>query len=190
MLREFLLKNRSYRRFYQDIRISVRQLKEWVSLTCLCASARNAQPLKYYLVQQEEKCAEVFPALAWAGYLKDWAGPEEGERPAAYIVQVLDTRIVEDCLCDDGLQLQAILLAAVEDGFGGCIIKAFKNDVLRTVLQLPDHLKIRYVVALGKPRETVVLENIKENDYKYWRDADGIHHVPKRPEKEIIAAVL
>ena len=127
MLKDLLLRNRSYRRFEQEVRISEEELTELVGLTCLCASARNAQALKYVIVHEEEKCAEVFPQLAWAGYLKDWDGPEEGERPAAYLIQLLDTRIVENCLCDDGIQAQTILLGAVEKGWGGCIIKAFRR---------------------------------------------------------------
>lgn len=89
MLKDLLLRNRSYRRFEQEVRISEEELTELVGLTCLCASARNAQALKYVIVHEEEKCAEVFPQLAWAGYLKDWDGPEEGERPAAYLIQLL-----------------------------------------------------------------------------------------------------
>ena len=131
-------------------------------------------------------CGKVFPNLAWAGYLKDWDGPEEGERPAAYLIQLLDTSIVENCLCDDGIQAQTILLGAVEKGYGGCIIKAFKNESLREVLQLPEHLKVMYVIALGKPKETVVLEEMKDGDYKYWRETDGSHHVPKRALDELV----
>ena len=114
MLKDLLLRNRSYRRFEQEVRISEEELTELVGLTCLCASARNAQALKYVIVHEEEKCAEVFPQLAWAGYLKDWDGPEEGERPAAYLIQLLDTRIVENCLGDDGIQAQTILLGAAD----------------------------------------------------------------------------
>ena len=186
MLKELLLKNRSYRRFYQSVRISWQELTDLVDLTRYCASGRNAQALKYKIVEDDVLCDRVFQNLAWAGYLKDWDGPEEGERPAAYLVQLLDTSIVENCLCDDGIQAQTILLGAVEKGFGGCIIKSFKNDALRNVLQLPEHLKIMYVIALGKPKETVVLEEMKDGDYKYWREADGSHHVPKRRVEDLI----
>lgn len=186
-LKDLLIKNRSYRRFFQNVRISSGELKELVGLTRWCASARNAQSLKYVAVDSEEMCARVFPQLAWAGYLTDWAGPEEGERPSAYLIQMLDTRIVENCLCDDGIQAQTILLGAVEKGWGGCIIKAFKNEPLREVLSLPGYLKIMYVIALGKPKETVVIEPMKSgDDFKYWRDEKEIHHVPKRDPEELI----
>lgn len=186
MLKNLLNANRSYRRFRERERIPEEQLEEWVGLTRFCASARNAQPLKYIPVRDEEKCGKVFETLAWAGYLTDWDGPEKGERPAAYLIQLLDMRIAENCLCDDGIQIQTILLAAVEKGYGGCVIKSFRNDELRKLLQLPDYLKINYVIALGKPCETVVIEAMRENEYKYWRDAEQIHHVPKRGIDELI----
>lgn len=186
MLLDLLQKNRSYRRFDEKIKISEKELQEWVGLTRWCASGRNAQPLKYRLVFEEKECEEVFPALAWAGYLTDWDGPEKGERPVAYLVQLLDTRIVTDCLCDDGIQAQTLLLGAVENGYGGCIIRAFKKERLTQVLQLPDYMQIRYVIALGKPLEKVVVENMKGDDFKYWRDTDGVHHVPKRPLSELL----
>lgn len=47
-------------------------------------------------------------------------------------------------------------------------------------------MKIMYVIALGKPVEKIVLEEIGDGDYKYWRDATGTHHVPKRTLEELI----
>lgn len=184
--KDLLKKNRSYRRFYQEVRISREELKELVGLTCWCASGRNAQPLKYALVTEADDCARIFPHLSWAGYLTHWPGPEEGERPAAYLIQLLDTGIVENCLCDDGIQAQTLLLGAVEKGYGGCIIKAFRNEPLRQILHLPESIKILYVIALGKPKEEVVVEEMKGSDYKYWRDSQGVHHVPKRKPEDLL----
>lgn len=186
MLRNLLQKNRSYRRFDQDVRIPETDLTELVELTRWCASGRNAQALKYVVVSSEAECESVFGTLAWAGYLTEWPGPEVGERPTAYLIQVLDTNIVENCLCDDGIQAQTILLGAVEKGYGGCIIKAFKNEPLREILQLREHLKIMYVIALGKPKEQIEVVEMKDGDFKYWRNTEGRHFVPKRPLNELI----
>lgn len=188
MLLDILKRARSYRRFDPSVPVTRQMLEAWVAACRYCPSGRNVQALKYALVTDREVCRKLFPLLAWAGYLKDWNGPEENERPTAYLVQLLDTEIAANCLCDDGIQLQTLLLSATEAGYGGCIIKAFKNAELRQLLQLPDHLQINYVLALGKPVEKVVVEEMKNNDVRYWRTPDGVHHVPKRPASELIFA--
>lgn len=186
MLKELILKNRSYRRFYQTERISEAQLREWVDLARNSASARNAQPLKYILSTEESFNTQIFEQLAWAGYLTSWAGPEEGERPSAYIVMLHDTLISGNYLCDDGIATQSILLGATEAGFGGCIIYSVNRNKLREILILSGQYEIIQVLALGKPKETVVLDEMKDGDVKYWRDENQVHHVPKRTLEEII----
>lgn len=187
MLKDLLIKNRSYRRFYEEERMERAELEEIVGWVSYCPSARNAQPLKYLVITDREECDLIFPALSWAGYLKDWSGPDKGERPSAYLVQLLDTRISKDPLCDDGIQAQTLMLAATEKGYGGCIIKAVAVPQVKKDFHLPDYMEVRLVLALGKPREKVVLEPMPENgDYKYWRDEKGGHHVPKRSVAELI----
>lgn len=187
-LRELLASDRTTRRFDESRAISGDELAKLVDLTRLCASGRNAQPLRYRRVVSPEERAEVYPLLAWAGYYKDWDGPEAGERPAAYLVQCLDTNLGSNCLCDDGLQLQAITLGATALGIRCCIIKAFNAPKLSQVLGLPERYAPRYIVALGYPRETVVLEDMEagSEDFKYYRTPDGVHHVPKRPLAELL----
>ncbi|MDE6581115.1 MAG: nitroreductase family protein [Duncaniella sp.] len=188
-LRELMMADRTVRRFRENERVSVETAERLVELTRYCASGRNAQPLKYVIVTSAGKCAEVFPLLKWAGYFSWWDGPEEGERPAAYLVQCLDTEYGNDCLCDDGLQLEAITLGMRTLGLAGCIIKAFNAVKLQEVLELDARFKPRYVLAIGYPAEEVKIEEMDgsaEADFKYYRTPDGIHHVPKRPLEELI----
>lgn len=189
MLKELILRNRSYRRFDQSERISEDQLKDWVDLARYSASARNAQPLKYFLSTDETLNAQIFEHLAWAGYLVHWKGPREGERPSAYIVMLHDTLIPGNYLCDDGIAAQSILLGAVEAGCGGCIIHSVNRNKLKEVLKLADQFEIIQVLALGKPAETVVLDEMQGGDVKYWRDENEVHHVPKRSLEEIIIRI-
>ena len=184
-LKELLKRDRSVRRFMEDKRIETITLERLVELTRFCGSGRNLQPLRYKLVAEEALCEAVFPLLAWAGYLPDWDGPEPGERPSAYIVQCLDTQLTKNCLCDDGLQLQAITLGATTMGLGGCIIKSFNAGKLREVLGIPDWAEIRYVYALGYPLESVVIED-SDTEIKYYRTPDGTHHVPKRSLRSLL----
>lgn len=185
-LKDLVRRNRSYRRFYQDVTIPEYILEGLVDLARLSPSARNAQTLKYFISYDSETNKKIFPHLSWAGYLKDWDGPSHGERPSAYIVVLNDTKISDHYFCDDGIAIQSILLGAVEQGLGGCIIGSVNRLKLQKALNIPDHLKIIEVIALGKPREQIVLEDVKDDDIKYWRDDAQTHHVPKRSLDEII----
>ena len=190
MLYDLVCKTRSFRRFNEGEPVNMETLRDLVDLARLGGSARNVQPLKYVLVNAPAVNGKIFPLLGWAGYLKDWPGPEKGERPSAYIVCVLDTRLSSDADCDLGITTQNLLLGASEKGLGGCRI-ASVSPSLRDVLELDDHLQILLVVALGKPVEAVSLDEQEPGgDIRYWRDADQVHHVPKRPLQEIIVGEI
>ena len=179
--------NRSYRRFVQKKEISTKLLTKLVNLARISASGANRQPLKYILSNTADKNQLIFPALSWAGYLKDWDGPEEGEKPSAYIIILGDQELSRSFEYDAGIACQSILLGAAERGLGGCIIGSIKRETLRENLAIPDRYEILLVLALGKPGERVVIEDINsEGDIQYWRDEDDIHHVPKRTLKELI----
>ncbi len=188
-LKNLLISDRTYRRFDESRPVDHATLLRLVDLTRYCASGRNLQPLKYRPVTDEAEREQLFETLKWAGYYSDWDGPEPGERPAAYLVQCLDTNYGENCLCDDGLQLQTITLGATALGLRCCIIKSFNLKEVSTRLEIPEKLKPRYVVAIGYPAEEVVLEDMDgtaEASYKYYRDSESRHHVPKRPLEELI----
>ncbi len=186
-LRDLVLRNRSYRRFDPSHPVSRETLVELVDLARMTASAANRQPLKYVLSSDPETNRRIFSCLTWAAYLKDWPGPAPEERPAAYIVILHDTRIADHIWCDDGIAAQTLLLGAVEKGLGGCILAAIQRERLRELLEIPEFFKIRLVIALGKPAETVILEDLPPNgDIRYWRDEAGRHHVPKRSLEELI----
>ena len=187
MIEELVKGNRSYRRFHQEIAVSLETLKGLVNLARMSASAANLQPLKYSLSCEPEKNAAIFSCLAWAGYLKDWPGPVEGERPTAYITVLLDRQIAKDAGCDHGIAAQSILLGARAQGLGGCILGSIQRDRLRELLKIPPSLDILLVIALGRPQETVVLEEVgSDGGIKYWRDEHEVHHVPKRRLEDII----
>jgi nitroreductase len=186
-LRDLVVSNRSYRRFYEDVAIDCEVLKELVDLARLSASGANKQPLKYMLSCDAATNASIFPLLGWAGYLKDWPGPAEGERPSAYIILLGDTEISKSFGCDHGIAAQSILLGARERGFGGCMMSSVQREGLREALDIPSRYEILLVIALGKPKETVVIEAVgPDGDIKYWRDDEGVHHVPKRALDDIV----
>jgi nitroreductase len=184
--KDLVLKNRSIRRFHEEVAIPRSVLEELVDLARLSASAANRQPLKYLLSSEAIENEAIFPHLAWAGYLKGWPGPGPGERPSAYVVVLGDKEIAQDVGCDHGIASQTILLGAAEKGLAGCMIGAINREGLRKALDIPDRFDILLVLALGKPKETVVVEAMSEGQVQYWRDENQVHHVPKRSLEEII----
>ncbi len=187
MLKDLILQNRSYRRFRENVPVEHETLRKLVDLARLSPSAANLQPLKYILSCDPETNALIFPHLAWAGYLTEWPGPAEGERPAAYIIILGDTQIMQSFGCDHGIAAQSILLGAAERGLGGCMIGSIQRNALRAALNIPERYTILLMLALGQPAETCVIEPVGEaGDIKYWRDAAGTHHVPKRSLDELI----
>ena len=187
MIADLVRRNRSCRRFKENRPVSLDILESLVDLGRLSASAANRQPLKYILSCDPSVNAEIFPCLAWAAYLKDWPGPAEGERPSAYIVILGDTDISTEFWCDHGIAGQSILLGACEQGLAGCFIGAINREKLRSVLAIPKRYQIMLVIALGEPAEKIVIDaTAPDGGIRYWRDENDVHHVPKRPLKEII----
>jgi nitroreductase len=135
-----------------------------VDLARISPSARNAQPLRFVFSNEPKKNALIFKHLAWAGSLKDWPGPDEGERPAAYIIILGDREISPTFGSDHGIASQSILLGAVEKGLGGCIIGSIQRPGLQVVLE-----------AVGP-----------DGDTTYYRDEAHVHHVPKRAVDDLI----
>jgi nitroreductase len=180
---------RSVRRFHEDRAVDRQTLVELIDLARLSASGGNKQPLKYVLSCAASMNARIFPCLSWAAYLKDWPGPRQGERPAAYIVILGDTAIRADCDRDLGIAAQSIVLGATAKGLGGCMLDSINRRELRPILGPLHGLEILLVIALGTPREEIAIETVgPDGDTRYWRDAHGVHHVPKRRLEDIIVA--
>lgn len=185
MFKDLVLRTRSYRRFFQDIPVPTEILREVIDLSRYASSGSNLQILRYLLSNEGEKNQRIFKTLRWAGYLKEWPGPNEGERPTAYIIMLKEKK--QPVFWDHGLAAQIILLGLTEKGYGACQLSNIDREALRGELQIPEEYEILMVIAIGKPKEIVVLEELTEvGDMRYWRDEQGVHHVPKRALEDII----
>ncbi len=188
MLKDLVTKCRTFRRFHEDVKISTEELKELVDLARLTASTANSQALKFRLCNTPEETEQVFDTLGWAGVLPDWDGPEKGERPSAYIIILCDLSIGKNKLYDDGIVAQTMMLGAVEKGYGGCMLGNVQRSRLAEALHIdPTKYSIDLVLALGKPKEEVVIVPLKEDgDVRYYRDENQVHYVPKRELEDLI----
>lgn len=187
MIKDLVEKNRCYRRFYESERISTEDLRDLIELARLTSTGGNIQPMKYLISNTEEKNQKIFEELKWAAYLKDWQGPTEGERPSAYVIMLVDKSISSNVFWNHGLAAQSILLGAVEKGYGGCMFASYDKKKLVEKLNIPEDFDILMVIALGKPKEEVVMVPLEESgDIKYYRDENKVHYVPKRSLEELI----
>jgi len=187
MLHDLIKQNRSYRRFYQEHKIGETTLRELINLARLSPSGMNKQPLRFILSYETERNSAVFEHTRWARSLPDWPGPEEGERPSAYILILGDTTIREPLGQDPGIAAHSMLLGATEHGLGGCMIGNLNREGLRETLNIDEKYEIPLVIAIGKPKEEIVIEELEPGgDYRYYRDEEGVHYVPKRGLDELI----
>lgn len=191
MLRDLVLKNRSYRGYDESYRFSREELLDFVDLARQTAASANIQPLKYHIAYEKEQVDQIQPLTRWAGSLPQLNLPYPGTRPTAFITICQDMNIGSNptsFLPDVGITAQTILLAATEKGLGGCMIGSFEKAELKTLLNLPEHIEPKLVIALGKAAEEITLTEPKEDgSVKYYRSEDGkTHYVPKRKLEDII----
>lgn len=185
-VKELVTKNRSYRRFQENDPLTPEQLKNLVELARLSPSAGNLQPLKFMLSHDPVRNGAIFSCLRWESFIKNFPAPGPGRRPAAYIVVLGDTSITQKFWCNHGIAAQSILLGAVEMGFGGYVLTDIDRQALSGFLRISEHLEILLVIALGLPRERVVITDAVDGKVTYWRDINKVHHVPKRSLNDII----
>ncbi|MCI4625828.1 MAG: nitroreductase family protein [Candidatus Magnetoovum sp. WYHC-5] len=191
MIETLVRHSRTVRRFYEGFFVPKNTLRGFIDLARLCPSAGNLQPLKYIISNTPETNDKIFSTLAWAAYLTNWQGPEVGEHPSAYIIMLGDKSISKNIFCDHGIAAQTIMLGAREAGLGGCIIVSIKKDELKHTLNIKENLEILLIIALGKPKEEVIITEIEpEQGIKYYRDNKGVHYVPKRKLDDIIIELL
>ena len=185
--KELVIKNRSFRRFDSGKNISNDELLDIVDTARLTPSGGNLQSMRFKVVNDPEGSEKVFSTLKWAAYLRDWDGPSIEERPVAYIILLRDNTINSRSTCDDGIVAQTAALAAAEKGIGCCMLLNCDSKKLFNLLNIDsEKYTFNIVLALGFPAEKVVLESVKDNNIKYWRDEQGVHHVPKRSLEEVL----
>ena len=184
-MKELLEKARSYRRFYEAERISYETLKELVNAARLSPSAANLQRLRFVLINDEPTCDALRSMLSFAGYLKDWDGPVKGECPSAYIVIMTEKAPEVNLAIDIGIAAEAMILTATSMGLGGCMFRSFSREGLAELLAR-EGLYPELVIALGVPRETVLVKDMEGDDLRYYRDEHDRHIVPKRTVDELI----
>jgi len=176
---------RTIRRF-QKKHIPYDVLENCVEAAKLAPSGANMQSCEYLVVDDENLLPQVFSTLKWAGYIAPKGNPPAGEEPTAYIVVLMNRqKRPQGGDHDAGIVAGYISLVAFERGVSSCLIASVDRDRLRQILKLPDHCEINLVVALGYPNESPKVEDFHDS-IKYWKDEQGVLHVPKRKLADIL----
>jgi len=183
---EAVTTRRSIREF-KDIPVPYDTLEKCVNAARLAPSARNRQICEHIIVDDEQLLPQVFDTV------RLWLGtPPLGRRPKAYIITLINnplgtalsgTRIAT--LCDVGMAAENMILVAFEQGVGTCAVLSFRESELKQVLNIPEKYEVAFMLALGFPDESPVLE-VATDSTKPWIDSNGARHIPKRELKNII----
>lgn len=171
---------RSCRRFAEQKAVSAEEFEWLVDCARLIPCARNQQALRYVVVNSKEGRDIMRQSLVWAGSLRDWDGPEEGECPAGYIVICVEEGAGKLVHIDTGIAGQTIQLAAQSRGLSACMFLSCDPAKVRALLDLPAPWTVGLVIAIGHAGEKRIIDDVPENgNLEYWRDEESTHHVPK-----------
>ena len=180
-----IITRRSIRQFKQE-NISEEILRRLVNGGRLAPSASNLQPLEFFAVDDPVLRKKIFPCLKWAAYIAPKGNPEPGRQPVAYIFSLVNMKVrSKGYEYDVGAAMENMILTAWASGIASCWLLSLDRDRIRLVLDIPEHYKIDSVLALGYPDEESKIEDFS-GSVEYWKDAQGLFHVPKRRLEEVI----
>ena len=181
--------SRTYRRFAEEESLRHEDLAALVNAARFAPSGNNMQTLRFHIVVEPAERSTVFSCLRWAALLRDWDGPDAGERPTGYIAVCAPKDLATNPirLIDAGIAAQTIALAAASRGLGCCMLKSFAPSVDDSMGVSAEGYATVLILALGVRGERVVLETSEsEHGLAYWRDDEGTHHVPKLALEDLL----
>lgn len=187
---EFLRGRRTIRRF-EPRPVDAGLLREAVDAARIASCGTNRQTLKYIIVESPAVVAQIQPLVHWAACLPPEQGcPRPGEQPVAFIAVLQDERLPGCSDVDVGLALGSLTADAWSHGVGSCIMGSIDRPALTRLLQLPEGVTLRYMVALGYPAHKSHLVPIQNGDVNYYLDENRDYCVPKRPLEEVLLKTM
>ncbi|MBQ9500758.1 MAG: nitroreductase family protein [Lentisphaeria bacterium] len=178
---ESVLARRSIRRYRQQP-VGADVLRQLIEFARVAPSGRNAQSLRFCVISRPELVKSVFDLTAWAGYVTPRRSPVWGKDAPPCFIAVTTRQDVRSTVvhADAGAAIENILLGAASLGLGTCWIGAFDKEKVRRLLPVAEGVEVLYLVAVGYPAETPVLEDAPGEDrIRYYLDEEDRLHVPK-----------
>jgi nitroreductase len=110
----------------------------------------------------------------------------------AYIIVLINLELEKERGCgrsnaflDIGLAMENMVLVALEQGVGTCIMTGIDKKRIGEIINAPKKCEVAAMLALGYPDEKIVLETTFHS-VKRWVDEEGVRHVPKRKLEDIL----
>ncbi len=181
---EAIESRRSIRKYKQQP-VERQLLEKIIGAARLAAQGTNQQPVKYCIVDDPKKVAEINKDTKWGMLIYPQAMPAQDELPPAYIIVLIDTRIKKDADVDAGSAVATMLLAAQALGLGTCWLGSISRKQIAQTINMPEHFEVHTAVSVGYAAESPVYEDA-EGSVAYYKDENGRLHVPKRKLDEIL----
>lgn len=193
MFLDLIRKTRSCRRFDNSQKISREKFLELINYARLSGSSGNLQPLRFAVCTSQNSVRKISRSMIWGFFYDDTSAPADEFLPAGFIVIAGDKRVRKDFGIDAGIALQSIMLGAAFQNLAGCAFASWDDKTVRKYVKLSDDHEIVLLVAIGKPSQEILLEelapgneNPTQQTTKYFLDESEKHHVPKLALADIL----
>ncbi len=161
-------------RAYKEERVPEEKIRELISLTKFCPSAKNIQPLKYIVAAGKELIAELSKAVQDEAS-KDGKSFRELEDPIFYkapaVIFIIAPKDNKWIVHDGSIAANTIMLAAADSGLGTCSVGyaryLMKNDDARKKMGIPEDYGIVYTLTLGYPEKNPEMPEKKEPEITF-----------------------
>jgi nitroreductase len=153
---EAIMRRRSVRK-YDPRPVAEDVLARVLEAGRLAPSASNIQPW-HFIVVKDQALREKLTDGRWAKFLKD---------SPVVIVGCGDTKASPEWhVVDTTIALTHMVLAATAEGLGTCWIGSFFEDKVKEALDIPGHMTVVAMLAVGYPADPKDLDSKKPSDFK------------------------
>jgi nitroreductase len=144
------ISQRSSVRAYKDTDIGEEKLKKILEAARLSPSSSNRQEWKFIVVKNKETRKKLANAAFGQSFI--------GEVPVVIVACATESKSIMACgqpayTVDISIACAFMILQAYELGLGTCWIDAFKEDKVKKILKIPEHVRVVAMTPLGYPNQ-------------------------------------
>ena len=144
------INQRSSVRAYKPTEVEENKLKKILEAARLSPSASNRQEWKFIVIRNKDTRKKLAKAAFGQSFI--------GEAPVVLVACGTESKAIMSCgqpthTVDVSIACAYMILQALELGLGTCWIGAFSEDETKTVLNIPEHVRVVAMIPLGYPNQ-------------------------------------